>query len=132
MHFILVTGDITVTENNDAYVVFKNCALFSTCKADINDMLVDESNHIYIARPINNLIEYSDNHSDTSGGLQQFKRDKPPANNADLNVNNVVFNSRLIKYKAALLGKTENFVNNTNISVKNAIIFVLMKYLSNF
>ena len=30
--FILVTGNITVSAANDADVVFKNCAPFSTCK----------------------------------------------------------------------------------------------------
>ena len=30
--FVLVTGDITVTANNDTDVAFKNCAPFSTWK----------------------------------------------------------------------------------------------------
>ena len=34
--------------------------------------------------PMYNLIEYSDNYSNTSGSLWQFKIDKVPANNADL------------------------------------------------
>ena len=32
--FILVTGDITVTSNNDTHVAFKNCAPFSKCKTN--------------------------------------------------------------------------------------------------
>ena len=36
--------------------------------------------------PLYNLIEYSDNYSDTSGSLWQFKRDKVPAGNADLTI----------------------------------------------
>ena len=44
--FILVTGNITVTGGNDTDVVFKNCAPFSTCKTVINDVFVDEANHI--------------------------------------------------------------------------------------
>ena len=52
--FILVTGNITVTADNDTDVTFKNCALFSTCKTVIND--VDRANHIYIAMPMYNLI----------------------------------------------------------------------------
>ena len=31
--------------------------------------------------PMYNLIEYSDNYSDTSGSLWQFKRDEQPINN---------------------------------------------------
>ena len=38
--------------------------------------------------PIYNLIEYSDNYSNTSGSLWQFKRDEIPENNADLTISN--------------------------------------------
>ena len=91
-------------------------------------MFIDEANHIYITMAMYNLIEYSDNYSDTSGSLWQFKRDEVPANNADLSIDN----SKLFKYKAALVGKTANAVNNTNSSVKNTKIAVPSKYLSNF
>ena len=52
-------------------MVFKNCALFSTCATKLNDVFVDEENHIYIAiaMPMYNFIEYSDNYSHTSGSL---------------------------------------------------------------
>ena len=39
--------------------------------------------------------------------------------------------SQSFKYKAVLVGKTANYVNNTNSSVKNAKIVVLLKYFSN-
>ena len=126
--FILVTGNITVDVNNDTDAAFKNCAPFSTWTTKINDVFVDEANHIYIAMPMYNLIEYSDNYSDTSGSSWQFKRDEVPANNAELTIDN----SQSFKYKAALLGKTTNAVANTNNSVKNAKIVVPLKYLSNF
>ena len=77
--------------------------------------------------PMYNLIEYSDNYSDTSGSLWQFKRDEVPANNADLTIDN----SQSFKYKAALVGK-EDAVDGENSSVKKAKIVVLLKYLSNF
>ena len=63
---------------------------------------------------IYNLIEYSDNHSDTSGSLLQFKRDEVPANNVDLNTDD----SKSVKYKAALVVETTYAVNKTNSSVK--------------
>ena len=127
--FILVIRNITVDAENNTDVAFKNCVPFSTCTTKINDIFVDEANHIYIAVPMYNLIEYSDNYSDTSGSLWQFKRDKDPANN---NANLTIDNSQSFKYKAALLGKSANAVNNTNNSVKDAKILVLLKYLSNF
>ena len=92
------------------------------------NVFVDEANHIYMAMPMYNLIEYSNNYSDTSGSLWQFKRDEIPANNADLTIDNC----ESFKYKAALLGKTSDVVNNTNSSVKEAKIVVPLKYLSNF
>ena len=70
--FILVTGNITVAPNNDTDVPFKNCAPFSTCKTVINDVFVDQANHIHIAMSMYNLIEYSANYLDTSGSLCQF------------------------------------------------------------
>ena len=42
---------------------------FCTCKADV---FIDEANNIYIAMPMYNLIEYSDNYSDTLRILWQF------------------------------------------------------------
>ena len=77
--------------------------------------------------PMHNLIEYSDNYSHSSGSLWYFKRDEGPPNIADLTIDN----SQSFKYKAALLGKTANAVNNTNSSVKDAKIVVPLKYLSN-
>ena len=67
--FILVTGNITVDAANNTDVAFKNCAPFSKCKTVINDVFSDKANHIYVAVPMYNLIEYSDNYSDTSGSL---------------------------------------------------------------
>ena len=79
--FILVTGDITVTADNDTYFSFKNCAPFSASKTEINDAFIDESNHIYTAIPMYNLIEYR-----YIGNLWPFKRDETRANDADLGV----------------------------------------------
>ena len=63
------------------------------------------TNHIYIAMPMYNLTEYSDNYSDTSGSLWQFKRDEVPANNADFTIN-----SQSFKYKAALVKKKAQII----------------------
>ena len=82
--FMLVTGDITVTGDNKKNIVFKNCAPFSTCKTEFNEIFTDEANHIYITMLMYNLIENSDNYLNTSGSLRQFKRDEGPAGNAHL------------------------------------------------
>ena len=69
-----------------------------------------------------NFIEYSDNYSDTSGSLWQFKRDEIEGN-VDLTVddNHIPNNSSSFKYKSS-------FITNRN-GVK---IAVPLKYLSNF
>ena len=75
--YILVTGDITVTGGNDnTKVASKNCAPFEKCRTEINETFVDEANDINITIPMYNLIEYSDNYSDTTESLWQFRRDE--------------------------------------------------------
>ena len=78
------------------------------------------------------LVEYSDNYSDTSGNVWQFKRDEVSDNNADLGVDdNGIFNSQSFKYKAVLVGKTAD-VDNGNSFVTNTKIVAPLKNLSNF
>ena len=121
--YVLVTGNITVEKGNqNTKVAFKNCAPFKDCRTEINDTFVDYADFINIAMPMYNLIEYSDNYSDTSGSLWQFKRDETEGN-VDLTVdaNHIPNNSSSYKYKSS-------FITNRN-GVK---IAVPLKYLSNF
>ena len=108
-------------KNINTDVAFKNWVPFSTYKTEINDVFIDEANHIYIAIPLYNLTKYSDNSSDTSGSLWQFKRDEVSNNNNDLPADD----SQSFKYKAALVGKPADTVNNANSSAKNTkIVFI--------
>ena len=100
--YILVTGNITVAGgNNNTKVAFKNCAPFRKCRTEINETFVDDAEHINIAMPMYNLIEYSDNYSDTSGSLWQFKRDEIGGDD-DLTVDaqHIPNNSPSFKYKS--------------------------------
>ena len=56
-------------------IAFKNCAPFTKCITHINNEHFDGADNLDITMPMHNLIEYSDNYSDTSGSLSQFKRD---------------------------------------------------------
>ena len=60
--------------------------------------------------------------------LWQFKTDEVSADNADLTADN----SQSFKYKAALVGKRADAVNNRNSSVKSTKIVVPSRYLNNF
>ena len=125
--FILVTGNITVNAPNNTDVAFKPYVPFSVCKTVINNVVLDKANHIYIAVPMYYLMEYSDNYSDRSGSLWQFKRDEDPTNNVDLTIDN----SQSFKYKTALVVKTAN-KNNRNSFAKETKIVLPLKYLYNF
>ena len=121
--YVFVTGNIAVTgANNNTKVAFKNCAPFRKCRTEINETFINEAEHINIAMPMYNLIEYSDNYSDTSGSLWQFKRDEIEGD-VDLTVdgNNIPNNLSWFKYISSL-------ITNRN-GVK---IAVPLKYLSNF
>ena len=139
---ILVTGDIPVTTAiagaNDkplpppqrkqplaaaVQVTFKNFAPFKDCRTEINDTFGDYGDFINIALPMYNLIEYSDNYSDSSGSLWGFKADGI-ANKVNVTNDD---NAPSFKYKSSLITNTEE--NVTTIGIK---IAVPLKYLSNF
>ena len=50
------------TQDDNKLLKQLHCAPFSTCKTETNDVFVNEANHIYIAMPVYNLIEFSDNY----------------------------------------------------------------------
>ena len=104
-------------------VVFKYFAPFKDCRTEIDDTFVDCADFINITMPMYNLVEYSDNYSDTSGSLWKFKRDEIIIN-ADVTNDN---NALSFKYKANIIGNTGN--NGRKNEVK---IAVPLKYLSNF
>ena len=52
-------------------------------KTHINDEHVDNPVNLDIIMPMYNLIEYSDNYSDISWSLWQFKRDEQNLNNGN-------------------------------------------------
>ena len=73
--------------------------------------------------PMYNLIEHSNNYSDTSGSLWDFKADEI-FNNADVTNDN---NAPSFKYKLSIIG------NTGNNGIKNGVkIAAPLKYLSNF
>ena len=127
--YILVNGRITITgagddaavrqaDERDKGVTFKTCAPFTKCKSRINNMQIDNAKDIDIIMPMYNLIEYSDNYSETSGGLWQYYKDDPNDNIAE---------AESSKTKVNITGKTPDDGNT-----KTVAIIVPLKYLSNF
>ena len=119
---ILVTGNIAIEgADNNTKVAFKNCSPFRKCRTEIKDTFINEAEHINISMHMDNLIEYSDNYSDTSGSLWQFRRDEIEGN-AYLTVdgNNIPNHSSSFKHKSGL------------ITDRNGVkVAVPLKYLSN-
>ena len=102
--YILVIENITATPNTATQVIFKNCPPFEKCRTETNETFIDQADFINITMPMYNLIEYSDNYSDTSGSLWNFKRDEI-TNNADVTNDD---NPPSFKYKSNLIGNTED------------------------
>ena len=129
--YILVTGNITATGGDaNTRVAFKNSAPFMKYITHINDEHGDNVDNLDIIMPMYNLIEYSDNYSDTSGSFWQFKRDESPVTNAGDLDNVSKTNSTCFKYKSSFI-KEFTAVNN-NRAFENVKTAVLLNYLSNF
>ena len=127
--YILVTGGITATGGDaNTKVAFKNCAPFTKCVTHINDEHVDNADNLDIVMPMYNLIEYSDNYSDTSGRLWQFKRDEQNMNNGNP-ANVTTDDSSSFKYKSSFFKPLTAADNGV---FKDVEIAVPLKYLSNF
>ena len=95
--YILLTVDIKVAAiAANINVAFKNCVLFIRCVTHINDEHIDTSENLDIIMLMYNSIEYSDNYSDMSGSLWQFKRDESPINNAGNPINVATDNSSFL------------------------------------
>ena len=104
-------------------------APFTKCITHINDEHVDNANNLDILMPIYNLIEHSDNYSDTSGSLWQFKKDESPVTNAGNPDNVSTANSTSFKYKSSFF---KSLTTGDNGLFKDVKIDVQLKYLSNF
>ena len=79
--YILVTGDMAAIGGDDnTKVAFKNWSPFTKTITHINDEHIDGADNLDITMPMYNLIECSNNYSDTSGSLWQFKRDEKSIN----------------------------------------------------
>ena len=92
--------------------LFKSCAPFTNSITHINNEHIDAVENIDITMLLYNLIEYSDNYSDTSGILWKYKRHELPVTN-DVNPDNFSANNwSLFKYKSGILAKPAAIGNN--------------------
>ena len=135
--YILVKGNITVNNtaaaagdanNTNKKVIFKNCAQFASCISKINNTQIDNAEYIDTVMPMYNLIEYSDNYSQTSGSLWQYCKEIPTVNNAGNIIDFTATNTTdSLKFKAKITGQTNN-----DGRIDDVEITVPLKYLSHF
>ena len=59
------------------YIVSKNCTPCSDCISETNNRKIDNAKDIDIVMSMNNLVEYRDNYSKTSGTLWKYYKDEP-------------------------------------------------------
>ena len=136
-----MTGDISVVggdQNTD--IEFKNCSVFTRCTTHLNDERIETAENLDIVRNMYNLIEYSDNYSEKSGSIWQYKRDEQNMNNNNI-ANVTTADSSSFKYKSGLLkGLTSTAINvgdNPNVPqahrlFTNAQILLPLSYVSSF
>ena len=109
-----MTGDIKAEDiAANTNVTFKNRALFTRRVTHKNHEHVETAENLDIIM----LMYCSDNYSDSSGSLYQFKRDESPMNDNKNPLNVALDNSTSFKYKASLLQKVTDADGN-NRSLK--------------
>ena len=78
--YILATGTITITgageddaakrlDGRNKGVIFKNCAPFTDCIGEINNIEIDNAKYLDVVIPMYKLIEYRNIYSKTLGSL---------------------------------------------------------------
>ena len=88
--YILVKRTITVNNtaaadadanNANKKLILKNCAPFTDCKSEIDNVEIDNAKDIDIIMLMYTLIEYRDNYWKQSGSLWKCLQDIPAVNN---------------------------------------------------
>ena len=139
--YILVTCNIAVVGgNNNTKIAFKNCHPFTRSVIHLNDEHVDTAENLDITMNMHNLIEYSDNYTDTAVSLYQNKKPEKPKGNDGALVNITNSNSSSFEYKLNIIKiAATDVAANVNPDIpgahklwKNAKIAVPLKYMSNF
>ena len=104
---------------------------FTKCIPKINETTLDDAEDFDLVMPMDNLIKYSSNYSETKGSLWFYSKDETTNFNAVI-ANTDYFKS--FKYKDKFLENTLAQPNphHANGILRNATIAVSLKYLSNF
>ena len=136
--YIVVKGDITLTKTNEREIIdirnrflaFKNNGPFTNWISNINNVLTDNAEDLYVEIPMYNLLEYSKNYRKTTGSLWNYYRDEPS--------NPLSSNSESFKYKTSITGNTYNIgageegYDANKVGKNETEVVIPLKHLSNF
>ena len=86
-------------------LILKNCATFVECTREINNTQINHAKDLDFVMTMYNLIEYSNNYSQTSGSFWKFNRDESALND-DGNIVDLPGNSASLKLNGKITGKT--------------------------
>ena len=113
--YILLRGDITVTEAPELQVAFKNCAPFSKFIKKIDGTTTDDAEDLDLVMSKYNLIEYSTNSYEKTGSLWFYPKDEA----TDFN-NNIESTDdfKSFEYKTKLLGNAKAQPNPNHANKK--------------
>ena len=125
-------------------MAFKNCHPFIRAVVHLNDEHVGTAENLDLTVGcLYNLIEYSDNYSDTTASLYHYKRPEQTKNDDDDAIEPTDDTSSSFKYQSRLIKeqklKSRNVGTNRDPDVANAHrlwtnakIAVSLKHISNF
>ena len=146
--YIVLKGDVTLIKTEDRgfidvinrFLAFKNNAPLSDRISKVNGVLIHNAENLDVVMPMYILLEYSQNHRNTTGSWQNYYRngsnDFPAKNyNAD-----PIKSSYCFKYETSITVITsnadqqngENTEQENTKTKKNLEIIVPLKHLSNF
>ena len=104
---------------------FKINSPFRSFISKINNTFIDNAEHLDIAMPMNNLLEYSNNYSVTSGSLWSYYKDELNDDDNENNADNYkidsskTITSESFEYKAKVIwgAPAHNNTLNTEVAV---------------
>ena len=100
-------------------------APFTSRISEINNTKIDNATDIDVVMPMDNLLEYSNNYSKTSGSLWKYYRNEPALDDTGAFAN-FLLNSASFKFKQKITRSAKHY------GTKNVEIMVPLKYLRNF
>ena len=101
---MLVEGDITIAARPATQVALKNFAPLIKLITKVDEATIDDTEDLDLVMPMDNLIQFSSNYSDTTESLWICSKDKASNFNADIAINNNNF--KYLEYTVKLLGNT--------------------------